>query len=217
VRGAPTAAIELLERALREPPMQGSRVSVLQELAEATARANAPRAEEYLRAALAAAEGARAAAISLTLGRFLVRAGRGADASEVLQSGLPVARREDRELALHIQAELIAALRTEPGQVAPALGRGHLHPELRGETPGERILLASLAFEAGAAGVPSAVVRSLSQRALAGGRLIQEESSEALIVYFAIAGLHYNDDWQLALRHLDAALEDARLRGSPAG
>ena len=92
--------------------------------------------------------------------------------------------------------------------------RPHDHPELRGATRGERLLLAHLAYSAAAAGVDAGIVRSLARRALGDDLLLRETGVETSLGYAAACSLWLIDDYPAALAHLDTALELARRRGS---
>ena len=215
-RGTPANAIELLRRAVAEPPPPARRPEVLQELGDATALANAPEAEDDLRTALAAAtDTRRRAAIGLTLGRVLLQGLRGAEACDVLEAALAEAD-EDDVLAPRIRAELFAARHVAPGrQVARVRAADHHVPSLRGATPHERIRLASLALEAVAAGADAEIVHSLAERALTEDRLLAETGTDASLPYMLTAALWSIDRFDAALAHLDLALEHARRHGSP--
>jgi DNA-binding CsgD family transcriptional regulator len=217
-RGTPAVAAQLLRRALTEPPLPTMRAQVLHELGEAEARAKEPQAERTLRAALSAATGVRSAEVALSLARLLHHSGRGVEAEQVLRGAFEQARRDDPELALRIEAEALAAARTQAGaRVAPLRVPTDARPDLAGKTPGERLLLACLTFEAAAGNAPADRIASLAKRALRGDRLAHEQGPESLVVYFAIASLGYVDRYEAALAHLDAMLGEARRDGSVAG
>jgi DNA-binding CsgD family transcriptional regulator len=219
-RGAPAVALQLLRRALAEPPPGAQWLEVLCELGEAAARANAPDAEELLRTGLAATRGERAARVALTLGRLLLGTGRGADAYAVLTEALAQVEDQDAELALLIRVELFGTVRAAPDLQAVAVPTpppDHDHPELRGATTGERLLLAHLAYQAAAAGVHADIVRSLAGRALAGDRLLDDAGIVASLGYATTSVLWLIDDYPGALARVDAALEHARRHGSSIG
>jgi DNA-binding CsgD family transcriptional regulator len=64
---------------------------------------------------------------------------------------------------------------------------------------------------------PAAHVADLAQRCLRDDLLLEDEGPEAHLVYFAIAALGFVDCYAEALRHLDAALANARSAGSVGG
>ena len=65
-----------------------------------------------------------------------------------LEWAIAIVEPADRELALLLTAELAAkTLQARREARAPAVSRLSKHRELRGDTPGERLVLASLAFE----------------------------------------------------------------------
>ncbi len=65
-----------------------------------------------------------------------------------LEAAIAVVEREDRELALVLEAELAAKAQQASREArAPAAKRLERHGELRGATRGERLVLASIAFE----------------------------------------------------------------------
>jgi hypothetical protein len=140
-RGAPETAVTLLRRARAEPPQPDARAAVLHELGQAESRANHPDAERTLRAALDAAADQDWADVALSLGRLLLRAGKGAEAQAVLQRGRARAPKGRDELTTRLEAEIVAAARIEPGGEAPEPSRAwDGRPDLRGATPSERLL-----------------------------------------------------------------------------
>jgi DNA-binding CsgD family transcriptional regulator len=84
-------------------------------------------------------------------------------------------------------------------------------------TPKGRLLLAHLAFEHALRGDGASMVRSLARRALGSGALLDDETSDGLAYYRAIAALVMVEDLQTAELALAAAIEDARARGSVFG
>ena len=217
-RGADREAVTLLRRAVAEPPGDADAVDVLHELGQAEALAGDAAAETDLRRALGRARGPAGARVALTLARLLARSGRGREAAALLTEARAASGPADSELSLRVEAELSSVIRVEPGlQPAPRPRMTDPRSDLRGTTPAERLLLASLAFEAGTTGAHTDITISFAERALHDDLLIAEEGSEALIVYFAIAGLGYQDRYAAALRHFDAAVEQARQTGSVVG
>lgn len=83
--------------------------------------------------------------------------------------------------------------------------------------PGERFWLAVESIRRTMAGEPAATVAALASRSLAGGRLLREEGAEGSFFTMALSGLINTDRDQEALAVADAAMEDARRRGSVHG
>jgi DNA-binding CsgD family transcriptional regulator len=216
LRGAPESAIAYLRRARREGDAQRSSPGLLHELGAAEAWAGKPMAAiETLTEAMAIATDARGPALTaLDLGRALITAGRFSDAAQVLHEAAAALPPDDRELALRVQAELIATARLDPGSQQLVRDQLALHSDLRGETPGERLLLASIAFDRVWRGATADEIAALAERALAGGRLVEEHSSDIPTLYEAVFALIACDRFEQAHRALDAALDDARRRGS---
>src|SRR6185436_12914592 len=116
------------------------------------------------------------------------------------------------ELALILEAELAAksqqASREARESATTRLAR---HGHLRGVTPGERLVLASLAFErARESKSASEAVRHI-ERALTAGGLYGEEQPDVVGPFYALViGLLDTDALDLAGRFIEQALADAR-------
>jgi DNA-binding CsgD family transcriptional regulator len=210
--GAPDTAARYLRRALDEPLDDDLRAEILTQLGQAEIRALNPSAAAHLEAAVQAsnASGSRRRAL-LELGRAQLVPGRLEDAVQAFEAALSESR-EDRDFTLQTEAELASAqlnLRAFPEAVerlAPYRG-------LRGETPGERMVLAVTAFADVQQNRPAAEVRELAGRAFEGGLLLAEQTSASLIVWEAVIALLMADGYELAESVLNAALADARERG----
>ncbi|HZO04919.1 MAG TPA: LuxR C-terminal-related transcriptional regulator, partial [Solirubrobacterales bacterium] len=87
-------------------------------------------------------------------------------------------------------------------------------PELPGETPAERLVLANKAYRSGQAGEDLAGTIDLCRRALAGGSLIAEEGLESSAVTQVLYVMYMADLTDEALAHAGAGLERAIARGS---
>jgi ATP/maltotriose-dependent transcriptional regulator MalT len=83
-----------------------------------------------------------------------------------------------------------------------------------GDTPSQRQLLANLALWTSSEGEHAAVVIDLCERALAGGRLLQEAGPDSQMFYAAVNALLYAEAFELARSWFDRALAEARARGS---
>ena len=126
----------------------------------------------------------------------------------------------DREgdLALRLEAELLEAARL--GVVTRPLITGRLQ-SLRGRVharrPAERVLGAQLAYEAIIQGDSAAHAAELATMALGAGALLREEGCESHTYYYAVWTLALCDRLPEAVDALNAAIADARTRGSALG
>ncbi|MBJ7358525.1 LuxR family transcriptional regulator [Nocardioides sp.] len=152
--GAPEAAARLLERAVAEPPGRPELPLVLLQLGMAQLRAgdaacveSLERAEQLVDDPVQRAQCALALSIAYNFGGFYDRS---ADLLERALSGLSDA---DGDLALVVEACLVAAALQVPGRVAGARRRLDARSGLTGATPGERIFLAQQASYANATDV----------------------------------------------------------------
>jgi DNA-binding CsgD family transcriptional regulator len=227
VRGAPAAAVASLSRALAEPPPPASRAEVLVELGAVEYRLARPEAVEHLTSAIGLIRDPRLlGATARWLALALTLAGDSDRAVEVIESAVGVIEPDDRELALLLEAELFAhAQMASVERRAPAAMRLERYADLPGATPGERLVLASLAFERARASEAASEAAGHLERALAGGRLLGEQeldvaglsARDALqqgVVYLLLIGLLATDALDVAEACLGQALADARLRAS---
>ncbi len=215
--GAPASAVRYLERALAEPPRRDRRPEVLARLGRAAAAAGDASAVEYLEAALlAVSEPERRAEISLTIGRTLMAGGRHREAAETFDRGLDELDDRASELALRLDAAYISAARRSIATLPLAVARVRpiLSRRFPGATPGERALLAHVAYERGLSGGRRDHVIEAARSALDGGRLLQEDTADGFAFYHAVEALAWADDIDGARASLDAAVADARRRGS---
>jgi DNA-binding CsgD family transcriptional regulator len=216
-RGAPAAATTLLARALAEPPDTETRPQVLVELGCAELRLGASEAIGHLSDAVEStheieprAAAARQLANALTIG------GQADRAVEALENTIDVVEPEDPELALLLEAELSshawqASLETR----APAARRLERRGDLAGATPGERLVLASLACERARASDSAAESLRLLEDALADGRLLEEQQRDIVGPFYdLVLGLIAADAFDLAEASLEQALNNARARES---
>jgi len=215
--GAPELGAPALRRALEEPLDPPRRAAVLlalaaAEAAEGTEEAGARYAEALdlledpvarARCLAAAAEWhtgrgrTRLAAALLERAEQEVRAGHPELARSLEGTRLAVSTL-DLELRPRVQRHLAELVHTPP-----------VHP-----TPGERGLLALLAWEQALAGVSHDQALSLARAALDDGRLLADETSDGISIYVAAGALLIADSLQEDVALLDAALADARARGS---
>ena len=130
-----------------------------------------------------------------------------------------VDRVEDRELALRLEAELLAAARLDPRalpHIQAQLERHHRDPPA-GDTPSERLLLAVLALDGALTGRPAAHVADVALRALrevrAGSERLAHSPPLNQAAYALIIAGHYEG----AAQFFESALSTARSRGSVVG
>jgi DNA-binding CsgD family transcriptional regulator len=216
-REAPAAAVAWLRRALAESPPAGIELELLLELGSAELRLAAPGAVDHLTAAVELAREPRQVMISARqLALALTMSGQGDRAVEALESAIEVVEPDDRELALVLEAELATYAQQASREArAPAARRLERHGELAGVTPGERLVLGSLAFERARASESADEAAGYIKRALAGGRLLSEKELDvAGLFYDLMTGLLATDELDVADACLAQMLADARARAS---
>ncbi len=216
-RGAPGAAVAWLRRALAEPPPPVALAEVLLELGTAELRLAMPDAVEHLAAAIEASlPSALLAQAVRQLANALSLSGSADRAVQTIESAIAVVDREDRELGLLLEAELAAkALQASLAARSSAAKRLARHAKLPGTTPGERLVLASLAFEQARASESAGQAVIHIERGLADGRLLREQDFDVVGPFYALMiGLLDTDALDLADRCLGQALVDARARAS---
>jgi DNA-binding CsgD family transcriptional regulator len=218
--GAPASAMRYLERALAEPPPRARRAHVLARLGRAAAAAGDPVAVEHLEAALLAVDDPeRRAEISYSIGRTLMAGGRHREAADTFDRGLAELSDTSSELGLLLEAGFVSAARRSIATLPLAVARVRplLAQRFTGATPGERALLAHVAYERALAGKACEDVRAAAEAALSKGRLLDEESADGFAFYRAVEALAWADELDAADAALGAAVEDARHRGSVFG
>jgi DNA-binding CsgD family transcriptional regulator len=219
-RGAPTAAVAWLRRALAEPPLPDSRADVVFELGCAEQRLGDPGAAAHLIEAVDLisdpewlTRAARRLALALTM------SGDPNAALAALESALADVEQTDRESALILESEIHAhAQQADLGAREPAARRVQRHSDLRGDTPGERLVLAAQAFEQALKCESAGESVSHLEPALAGGLLLAEQELDAPGPFFhLILGLLAAEALDVADAALDQGLALARERGSIPG
>ena len=211
--GAPSAAIQMLERALVEPPPAQVRSQVLFELGLAQARETLAGTDRMSEALAAAGEAHERAEIGLALGRTLGFAGHHIEAADVLVRALDEPQ-DDGELRLRIEAELAGHCLHAAERLSLGFERlADVEMDGRPDLPGERLLQLMAAF----AMTASARMEHSRAREIALGaadeRILFEQESSALLLFMAetLVFAGYPAD---AAAVLDAMLDDARARGS---
>ncbi len=218
--GAPETALAYLDRALAEPPAEWQRAGVLRLLGRAEVSQHQPRAAEHLRAALALATDLRERVeIARELAVPLLHSGHAQEAVAVLERSAEELGDTDRELSLELEADLINAGRVHPELRPAALARARrlCYAGLQGRTFGERLALAAVAGEADAVAATADEAIGCAKRALAGGQLLSEVGAESPSYWYAVSGLILADAFETAAPAVEAALVDARTKGSKLG
>jgi tetratricopeptide (TPR) repeat protein len=217
-RGAPEAAIPLLRRALEEPPPDAERVPVLRELGRAETRAGDPRAGERLGQAMELAPDPLVRAeVARELSTAIVHAGRQAEAVELLDRTADAVRADDPELARHLEAELLFLATLDEALYRAQRARFGSLEEIGGDSPGERALLAVLAYRSMLEGEPADRTISLAQRAMGDGRLLEEAAPDSPLFWLVAASLVLAGADELAEPMIEAGVTDAESRGSLIG
>jgi hypothetical protein len=124
----------------------------------------------------------------------------------------------DPDAALVIEAEVLSASRHT---VTAALWNAQRLRAWRGRLgdrrPGERLLLANVASQIALDGGCAADAAQAALRALRGGRLLEEQTADAMPVYQAVWVLTAAERLRPAQAVLDQALDRATRSGSPVG
>jgi DNA-binding CsgD family transcriptional regulator len=218
-RGAAPTAMACLRRALSEPPPADERGPLVLDLASAELKAGEPGAaaghfEEGMRLTTdprSRARCVREQALALAAGD------RHDEAFEVRERAVEGVVDFDPELALLVEADLIAmACLSRPRRDWARRRLERYRGRLTGATPGERLLLATQAHVDSFFGEePASAVADTAERALAGGKLLDDTGGgESPTFFFAIDALLLADRVEPARRALDRAVEEARRRGS---
>ena len=215
--GAPQSAVRILRRALREPPTPEERPDVLVLLGRAEGAVGAPEAVERLTGALELLgdPGSRAAT-ALDAGRVLIATGRWSEAAATLERGIEDVGTTDDSLRAQLAVAYSIVKRVAHG-VGPEGARAVVPAEGLEESVAGRILLAQAAADCAWRGTSAAEVRELATRALAGGRLLEDESSDGIGFYLTILALVTAEDLQTAELAATTAVGDAQRRGSVLG
>jgi DNA-binding CsgD family transcriptional regulator len=190
---------------------------VILELGLAEQRLAMPEAVDHLTAAM---KGIKQPQLLSTAARELANAlsarGDAERAIAVIESAIASVEREDPEIALILEAEFAAkaqqASRAARARATALLAR---HSHLAGVTPGERLVLASLAFEQARSSESASDAVRIIEGALAAGGFSDPQQPDVVGPFYALViGLLGTDALDLAARHLEHALADAQARAS---
>lgn len=214
-RGAPTAAVALLRRALAEPPPQAELAEVLLELGTAEyAIGRGHQAAEHLEAADGSSQNPALQARALLV-LLQTREWGGVEGMRRLGPRLAEAVRRvepvDRELALRLRASLLSFPGIGEGELTEARD---LAAQLAGATPGEAILLSSLAFVLTWADASAAEIAELAERAIVQAEAVIAGGAITELVAGTLLVLRWTDRLDAARRLLDGAVASAQRRGS---
>lgn len=217
-RGASSTAVVCLQRALSEPPPADVHGSVVLELAAAELRAGKPAAaSEHFSEGLRIVEDPRSRVRYAGQQHLaLLALGRRDEAFALLERIVDETAPADRELALLLEADLIATAYFDRSRLEWVRGRlERYRGKLSGATQGERMLMATQAhLDTVFSQQPAEVVADAAERALASGRLLDETAGTSATFFQAIDVLLLADRLEPARRELDRALDRARRRGS---
>ncbi|MGH2841878.1 MAG: hypothetical protein ACRDKY_13735, partial [Solirubrobacteraceae bacterium] len=216
--GAPDAACTYLERATREPPLASKRIALLYALGSAELEGARPAALGHLRTVVDEAPDPhmrfQAARELMWAMKYSGQTEKSVAIGAEVLAGIPDG---DEELRMCCEGELSAAAQFAPSSAKAARERLVIYEgRLRGETTGERLILAALAFGSAHRGESAAATAELARLALADGGLILEHRQGSASYFLAVWALVYADRLDEAERYFDIAVKQARDRGSAA-
>jgi DNA-binding CsgD family transcriptional regulator len=216
-RGAPAAAFAWLERALAEPPPAELRGAVRFELGSSALRAGRHEAVDHLSEAIELIDDPVLHARAVKqLAHALTQSGSADQAVGAIESAIEALEPRDRERALLLEAELaFHAHHASLESRAPVVRRLERHGDLAGDTPGEQLVLASLACERARHTDSAGQALEHLEGALAGWRAAGElQLSMSGLLWDLTIGLLAADALDDAAAILGKALVDTRAQGS---
>jgi DNA-binding NarL/FixJ family response regulator len=210
-KGAPRSVITYLTRALAEPPQPQHRAAVLAELGAAQVQAGMSDGFATLQQALQlTADPLRRARIGHTAAAALSALGDFRRTEPLLRQALHDAAGADRELALSIEAMLVALLRTRVDTAAEATQRLHrLRTAATADTAAGCLLLGTLAIEIAQVPGRGGEAAELATRAVAAAHRPDAAAGTLFPVIYVVIATGAHDRGQLAC---DAAIAAARRR-----
>jgi DNA-binding CsgD family transcriptional regulator len=216
--GAPENAVAYLRRALSEPPPETELTGVLVELGQAEGTLGDPAGVDRLRQALARSSDPRERGlIAESLGGLLAVIGELQEMISLCHTAAAELPESERELRLR----LLAHARTAAAQTLTELSvepPGVKMAELRGETPGERVLLAAVANTGTRTSTqPMSELCEMAEGALGGTALLEDVGAASPQFWAATTTLMFGDRYEEAERLIALATADSSRRGSPRG
>jgi len=211
--GSPEISVMHLRRALAEPPDADEAPRVMAELGQAEIRVGEfAGGMDHLEEALGRLTDVEARIRVHRDRAFAAFASGGMEkARDLVVDALAEIGDRDTEGALRLEADL-ATLAWLSGSDSGIDLRRHLG--VTGATAAERTILGLLAQEEHATGGHPDLVVDLANRAIGGGRMIAEDTSEALAWYMATYSLLTCEAFAEARVTIDQALADGHRRGS---
>ncbi len=214
--GTPATAVVHLKRALAEPPPTDTRPQVVAELGRAEIRAG--RFPEGIARIDQALEGLEDPELRVAAQRdrgFAAFASGGMErARELTHASLAELGESNSDAALQLEADLATLAWLTGGDSGLDLKR---HLEVPGDTAAERLVLALLSQELHQGDAHPDQVEELAIRALGNGRMVAEDTSEALGWYMAIYALLTVECYDAVAVSIEQALADSVRRGSSFG
>jgi DNA-binding CsgD family transcriptional regulator len=214
-RGSPSTALELLRRALSEPPRE-NRQEVMLELGEAELVAGDGAGIDTLRGALDASDDPlERGRIAILLGRVLLASGAGPATVEVAGAAAGEVGWTDPDLRLQLEALIVNAARSDAALV-PLIAE-HLRAareHATGDSLGARLIAAQVSWGLTAIAAPADRAVKHARHALGEGRLIREAPSAPDAYLGAIHMLSLNDELAEADELFGQAIALAQRNGS---
>jgi tetratricopeptide (TPR) repeat protein len=213
-KGAPTAAIRYLRRAVDTVDPDNVPPRLLIDLGLAEAAAGEPTLLSRFERALALMSAPRERAEALySLGQTLHTLGRYSEAAAAFRRGEALFEGGDPQVRLCFEG---AAISSEYFLTTPAQRVELYAPEKTesGDGPGTRMVLAVQALQEAVFVPPARWGGDLAMRALAGGALLAEQTSQGPSINMAVLALLYGGRLSEALEAADATVRDARERGA---
>jgi DNA-binding CsgD family transcriptional regulator len=215
-RAAPAAAVRLLRRALAEQAPEPPRAELLHDLGKAEMLVRDPAAVAHLQEAFELAQDPRPrVAIGLVLCELLSARGEWEPAQAILRSAKSELPPDDHELLGELAVQQAASTAFDPRLVADFDREHESYEELsKGEGWAARALAAVLAAMACARSEPRDRVLEHVDRALRGGRLIEERGGPGWVGPHLIPAIAYYGAYDRALEVSDAIAAAGRRSGS---